>query len=87
MAGKLRMPRENFTAYRVTLNSKKQLLANCAMVPRSKSSEGLLGGRVFSRTHLRSSLTPEEGPSCLDPCLDAVYSLHLKSFFDELKIV
>ena len=29
-----------------------------------KSSEGLLGGRVFSRTHLRSSLTPEEGPSC-----------------------
>ena len=33
-------------------------------VPRVKSSEGLLGGRVFSRTHLRSSLTPEEGPSC-----------------------
>ena len=31
-----------------------------------KSSEGLLGGRVFSRTHLRSSLTPEEGPSCLE---------------------
>ena len=30
-----------------------------------KSSEGLLRGRVFSRTHLRSSLTPEEGPSCL----------------------
>ena len=29
-----------------------------------KSSEGLLRGRVFSRTHLRSSLTPEEGPSC-----------------------
>ena len=29
-----------------------------------KSSEGLLGGRVFSRTHFRSSLTPEEGPSC-----------------------
>ena len=27
MAGKLRMPRENFTAFRVTLNSKKQLLA------------------------------------------------------------
>ena len=25
-----------------------------------KSSEGLLGGRVFSRTHFRSSLTPEE---------------------------
>ena len=30
-----------------------------------KSSEVLLGGRVFSRTHLRSSLTLEEGPSCL----------------------
>ena len=29
-----------------------------------KSSEGLLRGRVFSRTHFRSSLTPEEGPSC-----------------------
>ena len=29
-----------------------------------KSSEGILGGRVFSRTHFRSSLTPEEGPSC-----------------------
>ena len=29
------------------------------------SSEGLLGGRAFSRTHFRSSLTPEEGPSCL----------------------
>ena len=29
-----------------------------------KSSQGLLGGRVFSRTHFRSSLTPEEGPSC-----------------------
>ena len=34
-------------------------------VLRVKSSEGLLRGRVFSRTHLRSSLTPEEGPSCL----------------------
>ena len=33
-------------------------------VLRVKSSEGLLGGRVYSRTHLRSSLTPEEGPSC-----------------------
>ena len=31
---------------------------------RVNSSEGLLGGRVFSRTHFRSSLTPEEGPSC-----------------------
>ena len=31
-------------------------------VPRLK---GLLRDRVFSRTHLRSSLTPEEGPSCL----------------------
>ena len=29
-----------------------------------KSSEGLLGDRVFVRTHFRSSLTPEEGPSC-----------------------
>ena len=28
-----------------------------------KSSEGLLGGRVFSGTHFRSSLSPEEGPS------------------------
>ena len=33
-------------------------------VLRVKSSEGLLGGRVFSRTNLRSSLTPAEGPSC-----------------------
>ena len=33
-------------------------------VVRAKSSEGRLGGRIFSRTHLRSSLTPEEGPSC-----------------------
>ena len=32
-------------------------------VPRLK---GLLRDRVFSRTHLRSSLTPEEGPSCFD---------------------
>ena len=30
-------------------------------VPRLK---GLLRDRVFSRNHLRSSLTPEEGPSC-----------------------
>ena len=29
------------------------------------SSEGLLRGRVLSRTHFRSSLSPEEGPSCL----------------------
>ena len=29
-------------------------------VPRLK---GLLRDRVFSRTHLRSSLTPQEGPS------------------------
>ena len=29
-----------------------------------KSSEGLLGGRVFSGTHFRYSLSPEEGPSC-----------------------
>ena len=27
-----------------------------------KSSEGLLGGRVFSGIHFRSSLTLEEGP-------------------------
>ena len=31
-------------------------------VPRLK---GLLRDRLFSRTHLRSSLTPEEGPSCV----------------------
>ena len=30
-------------------------------VPRLK---GLLRDRVFSRIHLRPSLTPEEGPSC-----------------------
>ena len=35
-----------------------------------KSSKGLLGGRVFSRTHFRSSLTPEEGPSCLEICYE-----------------
>ena len=29
-----------------------------------KSSEGLLGDRVFSRTLSKTSLTPEEGPSC-----------------------
>ena len=29
-----------------------------------KSSEGLLRGRVLSRTHFRSSLSPEEAPSC-----------------------
>ena len=35
-----------------------------------KSSKGLLRGRVFSRTHLKSSLSPEEGPTCfiLDWC-------------------
>ena len=33
---------------------------------RVKSSEALLGGRVFSRNHFISSLTPEEGPSCFD---------------------
>ena len=32
-------------------------------VPRLK---GLLRDRVFSRTHLRSSLTPEGGPSCVN---------------------
>ena len=31
-------------------------------VPRLK---GQLRDRVFLRSHLRSSLTPEEGPSCL----------------------
>ena len=30
------------------------------------SSEGLLGGRVFSRTHFRSSLAPEEVEYLLD---------------------
>ena len=29
-----------------------------------KSLNALLGCRVFLRTHFRSSLTPEEGPSC-----------------------
>ena len=28
--------------------------------------KGQLRDRVFLRSHLRSSLTPEEGPSCLD---------------------
>ena len=32
-------------------------------VPRLK---GQLRDRVFLRSHLRSSLTPEEGPSCCD---------------------
>ena len=31
-----------------------------------KSSEALLRGRVLSKTHFWSSLSPEEGPSCLD---------------------
>ena len=34
-------------------------------VTRNPGSKGLLRDRVFSRTHLWSSLTPEEGPSCL----------------------
>ena len=34
-------------------------------VPRLK---GLLRDRVFSRIHLRPSLTPEEGPSCFYIC-------------------
>ena len=38
-----------------------------------KSSDDLLGGRVFSRTHFRSSLTPEEGPSCLYCYYDILY--------------
>ena len=38
-------------------------------VPRLK---GLLRDRVFSRTHLRSSLTPEEGPSCFQNLPGAV---------------
>ena len=36
-------------------------MTGVAWVPGSK---GLFRYRVFSRTHLRSSLTPEEGPSC-----------------------
>ena len=39
-----------------------------------KSSKALLGDRVFSRTHLRLSLSPEEGPSCLPFDLLVVYS-------------
>ena len=34
-------------------------------VTRVTRLKGLLRDRVFSRTHLRSSLTPEEGPSCI----------------------
>ena len=34
-------------------------------VTRNPGSKGLLRDRVFSRTHLWSSLTPEEGPSSL----------------------
>ena len=33
-------------------------------VTRYIGSKGLLGDKVFSRTCVRSSLTPEEGPSC-----------------------
>ena len=33
------------------------------------SSEGLLRGKVLSRTHFRSSLSPEEGPSCFEMVL------------------
>ena len=35
-----------------------------AKVTRYLGSKGLLGDKVFSRTCVRSSLTPEEGPSC-----------------------
>ena len=41
-------------------------------VPRLK---GLLRDRVFSRTHLRSSLTPEEGPSCFYDLITRLLSL------------
>ena len=44
-------------------------------VPRLK---GLLRDRVFSRTHLRSSLTPEEGPSC---CYQSIHKNHMIIFF------
>ena len=37
-----------------------------------KSSEALLGGRVFSRNHFISSLTPEEGPSCYWYCWSTI---------------
>ena len=38
------------------------------------SSEGLLRGRVLSRTHFRSSLSPEEGPSCMLDIMDIITS-------------
>ena len=38
--------------------------ANVPKVTRYLGSKGLLGDKVFSRTCVRSSLTPEEGPSC-----------------------
>ena len=36
-----------------------------AKVTRYIGSKGQLGDKVFSRTCVQSSLTPEEGPSCL----------------------
>ena len=41
-----------------------------AKVTRYLGSKGLLGDKVFSRTCVQSSLTPEEGPSCLYISLD-----------------
>ena len=49
-------------------------------VPRLK---GLLRDRVFSRTHLRSSLTPEEGPSC---CLFIFTNKFMNTTFMHLSI-
>ena len=39
--------------------------AKVPKVTRYLGSKGFLGDKVFSRTCVRSSLTPEEGPSCL----------------------
>ena len=48
---KCTVPKVTFERYQGTKGAKDTWV---------KSSEGLLGGRVFSRTHFRSSLTPEE---------------------------
>ena len=38
--------------------------AKVPKVTRHHGTKGLLGDKVFSRTCVQSSLTPEEGPSC-----------------------
>ena len=44
-----------------------------AKVKRYLGSKGLLWDKVFSRTSVRSSLTPEEGPSCSQLSLQLPY--------------